>query len=86
VYRETDEIAADRLVVIRDIAQGQYSHPLRVVAFNTAEGWSREVTEEIARELVDMAVGGGEPFTYSARSLFERVTDEHIPQAAIDGH
>jgi hypothetical protein len=23
--------------------QGQYSHPLRVVAFNTAEGWSRDV-------------------------------------------
>jgi hypothetical protein len=78
VYRETDEIAADRLVVIRDISQGQYSHPLRVVAFNTVEGWSRDVTEEIARELVDMAVRGGEPLTRSARSFVERVTHEEM--------
>ena len=27
---------------------GQYSCPLRVVAFNAAEGWARDVTEDIA--------------------------------------
>jgi len=30
---------------------GQYEEPVRIVAFNTAEGWSRDVTEEIAAEL-----------------------------------
>jgi hypothetical protein len=30
---------------------GQFSNPVRVVAFNTAEGWSRDVSEEIADEL-----------------------------------
>jgi hypothetical protein len=25
--------------------------PVRIVAFNTAEGWSRDVTDEIAAEL-----------------------------------
>ena len=25
--------------------------PVRIVAFNTAEGWSRDVTEDIAAEL-----------------------------------
>jgi hypothetical protein len=86
VYPETEEIAADRLVVMRDISQGQYKHPLRVVAFNTAEGWSRDVTEQIARELVDNALRSGEPLTRSAQTFVERVTDEDIPLAAIEGH
>jgi hypothetical protein len=30
---------------------GRYNHPLRIVAFNTAEGWSRDVTVDIADEL-----------------------------------
>jgi hypothetical protein len=29
----------------------QYSRPRRIVAFNTAEGWSRDVTVDIADEL-----------------------------------
>ena len=40
-----------RAVLIRHLMEGQYSDPVRVVAFNTAAGWSRDVTEEIAREL-----------------------------------
>lgn len=35
--------------VIRDILDGQYL-PVKVVAFNVAEGWSRDVTEDIAIE------------------------------------
>ncbi|WP_249734107.1 hypothetical protein [Bradyrhizobium sp. sGM-13] len=30
---------------------GQYSNPIRVVAFNTAERWSEDVSEDVAREL-----------------------------------
>jgi hypothetical protein len=30
-----------------NILSGQYSCPLRVVALNTAEGWSRDVTEDM---------------------------------------
>jgi hypothetical protein len=50
-----------------------------------SEGWSRYVTEEIARELVDMAVRGGEPLTRSARRFVERVTNEDISETAIEG-
>jgi hypothetical protein len=32
---------------------GEYSDPLRVVAFNTVEGWSRDVSEEIAYDVLD---------------------------------
>jgi hypothetical protein len=50
-WRETDVDKVDRETLIRDLVEGQYSHPVRIVAFNTAEGWSRDVTMEIADEL-----------------------------------
>ena len=50
-WRETDVESADRETLIRDLVEGQYRHPVRIVAFNTAEGWSRDVTVEIADEL-----------------------------------
>lgn len=48
---ETNEDAADRETLIRDLMAGQYNNPIRVVAFNAAEGWSRDVTVDIADEL-----------------------------------
>ena len=48
---ETDEADTDRATLIRHLFEGQYSSPVRIVAFNTAEGWSRDVTEDIAAEL-----------------------------------
>lgn len=50
-WRETDEDRTDREIVITDLMTGQYCNPVRVVAFNTAEGWSRDVTNDIADEL-----------------------------------
>jgi hypothetical protein len=35
-YYETDEAEADEATIIENILSGQFSHPLRVVAFNTA--------------------------------------------------
>jgi hypothetical protein len=37
--------------MVRNLIEGQYESPVRIVAFNTAEGWSRGVTVEIADEL-----------------------------------
>jgi hypothetical protein len=54
-WRETDEQDADRETVLRDILSGQYAYPLSNVASNTAEGWSRDVTEEIADMLAKHA-------------------------------
>jgi hypothetical protein len=50
-WRETYEAAADRTTLVRDLLEGQYENPVRIVAFNTAEGWSRDVTVDIADEL-----------------------------------
>ncbi len=55
-WRETDPTRADRQTVVADLVSGQYERPLRVVAFNTAQGWARDVTAEIAREAFARAV------------------------------
>jgi len=51
-YRETPDTRTDRQAVLTDLLTGQYERPLRIVAFNTADGWARDVTAEIARELL----------------------------------
>jgi hypothetical protein len=42
---------ADLETVIQDLLTGQYNNPIRVIAFNTAERWSEDVSEDVAREL-----------------------------------
>jgi hypothetical protein len=42
---------ADLETVILDLLDGQYKDPVRIVAFNTFEGWSQDVSTDIAQEL-----------------------------------
>jgi hypothetical protein len=70
-YREVDEEAADRETLIRDLISGQYAHPIRIVAFNTAKGWSRDVSEEIAREIADRASAKGDELTGPVQTFVE---------------
>jgi hypothetical protein len=53
-WRELDDDKTDRATIITDLMRGEFNCPVRVVAFNTAEGWSRDVSEEIADELMGM--------------------------------
>ncbi len=50
-WRETDEAGASRPTLVRNLLEGQYENPVRIVAFNIAEGWCRDVTLDIADEL-----------------------------------
>jgi hypothetical protein len=59
-WRETDAEGADRETLIRDLVEGLYSHPVRIVAFNTTEGWSRDMTKDVADELRRRYVEFGE--------------------------
>ena len=45
---------------IRNLLEGQYFAPVRIIAFNTAEGWSRDVSDEIATELAQACADRGE--------------------------
>src|SRR6516162_292719 len=59
-WSETEVTATDRPTLIRHLLEGQYSSPVCVVAFNTAEGWSRDVTDDIAAELAHACADRGE--------------------------
>jgi hypothetical protein len=41
----------DYETLIRHLLEGQCNNPVRVVAFNTDEGWSRDVSDDVADEL-----------------------------------
>ena len=51
-FTETDFGEADLETTITDLMSGQYSDPVRVVGFNTAEHWSEDASEDVARELL----------------------------------
>ena len=50
VYRETEIEKADLETVISDLLTGQYNSPLRVIAFNTLEHWSDDVSAILRRK------------------------------------
>jgi hypothetical protein len=51
VFLETAVETANLETVILDLLEGQYKKPVRVVAFNTAEKWSQDVSSNVAQEL-----------------------------------
>ena len=52
-YVETDEKKADLETVVHALMTGQYSGPVRVVAFNLIEGWANDVSKDVAREVLE---------------------------------
>jgi hypothetical protein len=73
-YVETDEADANERDVINHISRGDYSKPVRVVAFNIAEKWSRDVTEDIAQALLERDASEGD-LSESAMTFVGRVLD-----------
>src|SRR5271155_4113365 len=68
----TPPAEADRETIIRNFLSGQYTNALRVVAFNTAEGWSRDVSEDIAGEVVDRAFDADETLSEDTKRFIDR--------------
>ena len=78
-YVEADEAKADEATIIENILSGQYSHPVRVVAFNTAEGWACDVTEDIARAVWSKARSKYRPIGKAAQEFLERALGVDAP-------
>lgn len=51
VFCEADPETATFETVVTDLIDGQYSNPVQVVSFNTDEGWSRDISVDVAAEL-----------------------------------
>ena len=71
-YDETAPAEADRETIIRNFLSGQYSNALRVIAFNTAEGWSRDVSEDIAGEVLQRAFDADENLGEDTKRFIDR--------------
>jgi hypothetical protein len=69
---ETDPAQADRETIIRNFLSGQYSNALRVVAFNTAERWSRDVSEDIAGEVLERAFDADDNLGEDTKRFIDR--------------
>ena len=71
-YLETDAAEADRETIVRNFISGQYRNAVRVVAFNTAEGWSRNVSEDIANAVLDQAYDADETLSEDTKRFIDR--------------
>jgi hypothetical protein len=48
---ETEIERTDLESIIVDLLWGRFSDPVRVIAFNTLEHWSEDISAEVAREI-----------------------------------
>ena len=71
-WREIDEERTDRRTLLTDLIDGQYSDPARVVVFNTAEGWSRDVSQELADEVAERCAIDGFDIPPSLEGFVDR--------------
>jgi len=80
VWHEVGDGEANETTIAQWINEGQFSPPVRVVAFNTEQGWSRDVTHEIATKLLDLNQEGV-ALGAAARDFVERVTGQSATAA-----
>ena len=51
LYCEVEIEVPDLETIVADLLAGQFHDPIRVVAFNTLEHWSQDISREIAAEI-----------------------------------
>jgi hypothetical protein len=51
VWREADLEPTDFETIVTDLIEGQYKNPIGIFSFNSVEGWSRDVSFDVAGEL-----------------------------------
>ena len=73
-YCETVDGRSDLESVISDLMSGQYENPVRVVAFNTAERWSEDASQDTAREIMRRLGLAGDELP----STLEGFVDSHL--------
>jgi len=70
-FPETDVDKADLETIIGDLMSGQYSNPVRVVAFNTAEQWAADLSQDVAHEIRRRADLAGDDLAPSISEFVE---------------
>jgi hypothetical protein len=82
-YAETDPSQADASTVVRNLLDGQYNRPVRVLALNVEEGWVRDVSEIIAAKVRDVARREEQGLTAGTRVFVEAHIDPTDEQQTL---
>jgi hypothetical protein len=77
VWRELPEEHANEQCVLAMIADGEFHRPMRIIVFNTNEGWSRDDTVDIGFKLLQMS-HAGRVLGNSGREFVERTTGHAV--------
>ena len=71
-YCEASEDRSDLETTISDLIAGQYNNLVRVIAFNSAERWSEDVSEDIARKIMRRLGLAGDEWPSSLEGFIDR--------------
>ena len=82
-YVETDPSQADASTIVRNLLEGQYTQPVRVLALNVEEGWVRDVSRVIAAKVQDVARHNGQGVTRGTRDFIEAHGDPADQQQVL---
>jgi hypothetical protein len=58
--------------VLRNFLSGQYGNALGVIAFNAAEGWSQDVSEDVAHKVLDRAYDADDTLSEATKRFIDR--------------
>jgi hypothetical protein len=82
-YVNTDELQSTEEAIIDYMLRGEYSNPVRVVAFNTAEGWSRDMSVPIAQAVLLRAIKTADPIPKHILNFIEKHTNQSVPDELV---
>jgi len=71
VYREAEFERADLETAIGDLLAGCFNNPVRVIAYNTLEHWTEDVSAHVAAELRSLCDIDGQPVPEHVRDFVE---------------
>ena len=76
-YKETEPVTTER-TVIENMLSGEYDKPVQVVAFSVYEGWARDVSEDIAHEVLERARKENRAVPVGTQTFLEELLDEEL--------
>ena len=79
--REAEVERTDLESIIADLISGQFCDPVRVVAFNTLEHWSRDISKDIAVEIQTRCDIEGEAVPEHIQEFVLSYTDQALQLA-----
>jgi hypothetical protein len=70
--REIEVERTDLETIIGELMSGQFNDPIRVIAFNTLEHWSDDMSAEVAAEIQTRCDIDGEPMPEHLKDFMAR--------------